>query len=182
MILSECYSPDLPLTWSTDMESTLLGPPDLAWWSGFLHLVYVLWLNCAFNFRTSNIIGCFRNVMTQFVFMKHKFQNQTTMHTPITTILLTTVGTFHGLNCFGHVIYALLTSVYQNIEELLKNWCFIFFFFFFFFFLNADSFNLRKPMCFCILNTQFSCFNNDKHKHTLPILQRGTQFLLFLND
>ena len=39
-----------------------------------------------------------------------------------TTILLTTAGTFHGLNYFGHVVYALQTTTYyQNIAKLLTH-------------------------------------------------------------
>ena len=38
---------------------------------------------------------------------------------PSTTILPTTVSTFHSLNDFGHVIYTLYTSMYQNIAKLL---------------------------------------------------------------
>ena len=34
-------------------------------------------------------------------------------------MLSTTVGTFHGLNCFGHVIYIPQTIMYQNIDKLL---------------------------------------------------------------
>ena len=33
----------------------------------------------------------------------------------------TTMDTFHGLNCFSHVIYKLKTSTYQNIAKLLTH-------------------------------------------------------------
>ena len=36
-------------------------------------------------------------------------------------ILPTIVGTFDGLNHFSHLIYMLLTSMYQNIAKLLTN-------------------------------------------------------------
>ena len=41
--------------------------------------------------------------------------------TPTTTRLPIAVGTFHGLHCFSHVIYALQTSVYQKIAEFLSH-------------------------------------------------------------
>ena len=63
--------------------------------------------------------------------LKYKFQNQTMLHVhlfsfqirrwlkhaqhvskPISTILLITVGIFHGFNCFGHMIYGPQTSAY----------------------------------------------------------------------
>ena len=34
-------------------------------------------------------------------------------------IQLITLDTFHDLNCFGHMIYALQTSSYQNIDSYL---------------------------------------------------------------
>ena len=37
--------------------------------------------------------------------------------------LVTVVSTFHGLNCFGHVIYVLQMSMYQNIAKLLTPPC-----------------------------------------------------------
>ena len=39
----------------------------------------------------------------------------------ITMILPTTVGTYHGLNYFSHVIYTLQTSTYHNIVKLFDS-------------------------------------------------------------
>ena len=38
-------------------------------------------------------------------------------------VLPTLVGTFYGLDCFGHMIYMLQTSNYQNIAKLLTHTC-----------------------------------------------------------
>ena len=46
------------------------------------------------------------------------WSNEQHVNTPNTTILSTTVGNFHGLNCFVHMIYAPQTRIYQNIPKL----------------------------------------------------------------
>ena len=38
---------------------------------------------------------------------------------PTITILPTTTGTYHGLNCFSHMIYMPQTSMYKNIAKSL---------------------------------------------------------------
>ena len=48
-----------------------------------------------------------------------EWSNAQHVSTPTTMILPTTVGTLHSLNCFGHIIYAPQTSMYQNIAKLL---------------------------------------------------------------
>ena len=38
---------------------------------------------CAFHFLTTDILGCYRDVMTLFEQIKHKFLNKTTLHVPL---------------------------------------------------------------------------------------------------
>ena len=99
-------------------------------------------INCAFNFRRTNVFGCFWNVMTQYEHIKHKIPNQTLLgvficvalksHTEwsnaqrvsasVTLTLPIPASTNHVLNCFSHVMYALQTSTdYQNIAKLLTH-------------------------------------------------------------
>ena len=101
---------------------------------------YCTIINCAFTFCTINIFGCFCDIVAQFKLVKHKFLNLITLHiylcsfqithgwsntryvsTPTTTTLTTTAGTFHSLNCFGHIICIPQTSMYQNIAKLLTH-------------------------------------------------------------
>ena len=40
----------------------------------------------------------------------------------LSTMILPTIAvTFHGLDCFNHLIYKLQTSTYQNIAKLLTH-------------------------------------------------------------
>ena len=51
-------------------------------------------------------------------FKSHMEWSNAHISTPTTTILPTTVGTFHCLNCFDHM-YMSQTSMYKNIAKLL---------------------------------------------------------------
>ena len=82
----------LTLPWSTRFLQT-----DLDF---FNDLFTVLW---------STVPSSFKSHM--------KWSNAQCVNTPTTTILPTTAGTFHGLNCFGHVIYAPQTNTYPNIAK-----------------------------------------------------------------
>ena len=102
---------------------------------------YCTLTNCTFTFCTTNVFSWFCGIMSQFELVKCKILNLIMLQvhlriflksytkwnyacvsTPATTILLVTASTYHCLNCFGHVIYALQTSIYnQNIEKLLTH-------------------------------------------------------------
>ena len=41
---------------------------------------YSIMINCAFTFRTTNILGYFCGVRVEFELVKHNFPNQTTLH------------------------------------------------------------------------------------------------------
>ena len=126
------------LDWSMVSESTALGLPDLAWSLSVLQPV----INCTFTFFITNVFGYFSGIMAHFwtrkvcfhirlhwmfiyVTFKSYMEWSNTHHasTPITTILSTTVSTYHGLNYFGHMVYAPQTSTYQNIAKLLTHPC-----------------------------------------------------------
>ena len=47
--------------------------------------------------------------------------NAQSVSAPTTTILPITLGTYHGMNCFSHMIYMPQTSTYQNIAKLLTH-------------------------------------------------------------
>ena len=56
------------------------------------------------------------------VFKLHtKWCNKQCVSASSTTILEITSGTYHGLNCFGHVVYTSQTSTYQTIAKLLTH-------------------------------------------------------------
>ena len=48
-----------------------------------------------------------------------EWSNAQHVSTPTTMILTTIMATYHSLNCFGHVVYTLQTSLYQNMAKLL---------------------------------------------------------------
>ena len=107
----------------------------LATWVKFLEPSgYCTVTNCAFTFPATNVFVCFCSVMHYEFELDHKFPNLTTLYMalklymnwsnacvsiPITMILPTTARTYHNLNCFGHMIFMLQTSMYQNIANLL---------------------------------------------------------------
>ena len=150
LILSECYLMDLTL-WLR-AEFMVLGLPDLIWslrllqleWNFLKHLVCVLWLAMSSSFAQQmflvdsatlypslNLSSKSSQIRLCCLFICEAFKSHTEwsnaqhVSTPITMILPTTVSTFHGLNCFGHVIYELQTSLYQNIVKLLTQPCII---------------------------------------------------------
>ena len=127
------------MTWNTS-KSTDLGHPKLASSSKFLQLNgnffnYLITVVSYPPFLTTNFFfGCIRGIMAQFKLIRHKFlrllwhssvqhaSNTQRVSALTTTILLNTVDTYHGLYCFGHVIYTLLTSMCQNIAELYSQY------------------------------------------------------------
>ena len=83
------------------------------------HLVTELWLTAPSHF-TQQIFGCFRDVMAPV----HELDNVTRGVKQNKTLQRTYYHDTnnHNLNCFGHVIYALWTSMYyQNIAKLLTH-------------------------------------------------------------
>ena len=51
-----------------------------------------------------------------------EYSNAQHVSTPTTMILPITAGLSYGLNCFGHMMYALQTKTYyQNIAKLLTH-------------------------------------------------------------
>ena len=99
----------------------------------FLELFgYCTVINCTFIFHKTNVFSCFHGVMALLelnnftcssVWLSNytAWSNAQHVSTPVTTIQLTTTSTFHGLNCFSHIIYVLQTSTYQNIVKLFKS-------------------------------------------------------------
>ena len=122
------------------LESIVLGLPDLAW-SRFLqpeqnflnHQVTVLWSTAPSPFvqqmlfvaskvwciTSSNwAISSWIRLHCMFIctaFKSHmEWNNAWLVIIPTITILSTTVGTYHNLNCFSHMLSAPQTSIYQN--------------------------------------------------------------------
>ena len=97
-----------------DLEiHTFLGLLDLVWSLRFLQPFlepsgYCTVINCPFNFHTTNVFHCFFNVLAQFELVTHKFEIR--LHYTFICTAYNHNGTFHSLNCFGHVIYVLQTS------------------------------------------------------------------------
>ena len=127
------------MAWGTVSKYTILGLPGLAWLLRFLqpkrsflnNLVTVLWRTVSLLFVPQMFL-----LLKCYSFIKHSSwirllyvdlcsfhiaQNEQCISTTTTMILSTTACTCHGLNCFGHVIYVLTSSVYQNIAELLTS-------------------------------------------------------------
>ena len=78
--------------------------------------------NCAFTFCTINISGCFWiRLCCMFICVAFKFHTEwrdTHQHTNYHNT--TRYSRYpHGLNCFGHMMYAQQTSIYQNIACLI---------------------------------------------------------------
>ena len=124
--------------YSTAVESTLLYLPDLDWSSydqsvifPTICLLYCDQLHFPLSFKT--FFCCFDGVIVQFELVNHDPELDKVVHSsvrlsnhtrneakkhvsvPTTTILPTIFGTY----CFGHMIYGLQTSTYQNISKLL---------------------------------------------------------------
>ena len=82
---------------------------------------YYTKINCACTFHTTNVFGNFVQKTTLHIHL-YGFQNHTHEWSNAHVNKPTTAGTYHGLNCFDHVIYALQTSTYdQNIAKLLTH-------------------------------------------------------------
>ena len=89
-------------------------------------------INCAFTFCTTNVFGCFTVQTHKAEVLKLLYiawsSVQPSSHTRYEAMynvwvhqLPTTVGTFHGLNSFSHMIYVAQISTYQNITKLLTH-------------------------------------------------------------
>ena len=48
--------------------------------------------------------------------------NAQCINTPTISIVPTTAVFFHGLNCFGHMVYLQQTSMHQNMAKLLTHY------------------------------------------------------------
>ena len=91
-------------------------------------------INRAFTFYTANVfmswpvwtlktkVPKLDSVVSSSVQLSnHSWSNAQHVSTPTTMILSSTAVTFHSLNCFGHMIYAPQTRMYQNIAKLLTH-------------------------------------------------------------
>ena len=138
LILSDCYTPHLPLWLGTHGFGPSLIIKILA--TTFLEpFGYYTVINCVYTFHTTNAFSCICGVMAQFKFLNHKFpnwnmfictlfkshiqwSNAQRVSPPTTSILPTTAGTYHGSNCFCHMINTPQISMfYQNIAKLLTH-------------------------------------------------------------
>ena len=134
-IFSKCY---LPLWLGTQPQNPVLCQPNLAWWCRLLqleqnflnHLIIVLWSIAPLTFAQQIflVVSVLFELLDYIAHSSVWFSNHTrseAMHyvsaQPTTTILPSTAGTYHGLNCFGHVINTPQTSMYPNIAKLLAH-------------------------------------------------------------
>ena len=137
------------MIWNKTSVFTVLGLPNIARSSRFLEtwvkllepFDYCPVIKCAFTFRTTNVFRCFWSVVTEFESAKHDYEldyvacssfqhsNQTrreAMHNvsahQVTRCYQSQMESFHGFNCYGHVIYSPQANTYQpNIAKLLTH-------------------------------------------------------------
>ena len=107
------------MAWIIALESMVVGLPDLAWLSSFLPPKFLDPSGYSTVIKLCLLLSCNKCfwfllcVLAQLRLIKHKFLNNNAhVSTPTTTILPTTVGTFHDLNCFSYRIYVPQTSTY----------------------------------------------------------------------
>ena len=128
------------MAWSTTSEFTVWGLPDLAWLlrflqpkQNFLNCLITL-INWTITFHTLNSFLVSVTLWPSWIslmrlccaficvaFKSHmKWNNAWDVSTPTTTILATTAGIFHSLNCFSlHVIIEPQASSSKNVVKIL---------------------------------------------------------------
>ena len=121
------------LAWSTASKSTVFGRPGLTWSSSILQPEQWNFFNHLLIVRRSTVTSLFALWMLLVVFLAlwpkvrsrwcctfvcvaftwhTEWSNTQRVSAPTTTLLATTVATFHSLNWFDHLIYASQISTY----------------------------------------------------------------------
>ena len=144
------------MSWSVVLESTVLDLLNLTLKpvQNFLnHLVTVLWSTPTSPFAQRMFLVASAELwfISAFFESHTKWSNAQCISAPTSTILTTIVGTYNGLNCFGHLTYALQSSTYQNRAKLffhliisgVVEWAFIW---------SFENFSAFVKECICFIS------------------------------